>query len=224
MKKQFVLLFIIFQIQIVFSQNYHFDYYTLYKFDNDSLSSKNTQHEYNYSNSKDSTYLLKITKIKDTISYAVLFDYAQEKKFVYKDEFTGNKLNDINLLANSRARIYSLDYCKSQKDGHFYEVSYFLKNDVKNISIKQFENRKKKKLINESFFETIPSEISENQHYNFRILASPLWCQKFLLKNNEVITNSYFIEKGKKMYFRKLLEIEKVNFNLNITNKNITAN
>ncbi|WP_281633698.1 hypothetical protein [Flavobacterium luteolum] len=224
MKKHFASLFFLILFQNVFSQEYHFDYFTLYKFDKDSLIGNNSQFEYNYSNSKDSTYILKITKIKDTISSAVLVDLARGKNFIYKDESHKNKINDISLLSSSISFTYNTDYCKLKKNGYFYEVLYSLKDNVKNINIKQFKNNRKRELINESFYETAPSEISKNQHFNFRILATPLWCQKFRLKNNEVITSSYFIEKGKKMYFRKLLKIEEIDFSLDIKNKNITAN
>jgi hypothetical protein len=219
MKKYNTILFF-FYCLISFSQEvYNFDYYTEYEFKASMSDSLNTIREITYSNSNNNNYLLKLILKKDTVFSANLIDYSKQKMITYKDAFFINNINDVNLFKKSILSDYSLEECKNSKK-NYYEINYYIQNGKNWFHIIRFKNNKKKKIINESFYETTPSEITKNQQYNFGILATPLWCEKFTLKNNQIITNSYFIEKGEKMYFRNLIKIKKTDFTINISTNN----
>ena len=160
---------------------------------------------------------------KDTIFSAILNDYSNELIFIYKDDLNKNNINDLSLFKSYSLKKYSLENCKKSHNS-FYEINYDTIGNKKIICINRFKNSKKKKLINQSFFETTPTKISDNQHYNFGILVSSLWCNKFVLNNKELIKYSYFIENNKKSHLRKLLSIEKTDFNLNVSTNNNTTN
>jgi hypothetical protein len=203
--------------------NYSFDYFTIYSFKENLSDTLNNTKEIYFSNSKDSSYILFVTTSKDTISRAILTDYKNKRKLFYKDHIYPNKINDIKLFNSATYVKYDLDHCIKAKNS-VYTIEYSSIDNKNLIKITRFKNKRRKKIINESFFETTPSEITKNQHYNLGILATSLWCEKFILKNNEIITNSYFIEKGEKKYFRKLLQIEKTDFTINSTINKITTN
>lgn len=217
--KKIILIILLFSKLFVFSQEkYSFDYYTVYEYKKDSLDN-NLDKDIYYSNSKDNSYLLSILMKKDTVFSATLFDYSKELMFIYKDGSYKNSINDIKLFKQCDARKYNLEYCKNSKNS-FYEIKYDSIADIKTISINRYKNGKKKSVINQSFYQTIPTKISDNQHYNFGILFGPLWCNKFTLNNKGLIYNSYFIEKSKKIHFRKLLSIEKTDFILTVSKEN----
>lgn len=222
MKRVFFILLFFLNLIAFCQESYHFDYFTVYEYKKDSLDNNSNKDIY-YSNSKDKNYLLSIIMKKDTIFSATLIDYSNELIFIYKDDFNKNKINDISLFKSYTLNKYSLEYFKKSHNS-FYEINYDTIGNKKIICINRFKNSKKKKLINQSFLETTPTKISDNQHYNFGILVSPLWCNKFVLNNKELITYSYFIENNKKLHLRKLLSIEKTDFNLNVSTNNNTTN
>ena len=213
----FILLF--FLSKIIFSQeNYQFDYNTVYEYKKDSLDF-NPNIDIYYSNSKDNSYLLSIIKKNDTVFSAYLIDYIKQKIFTFKDDKIQNKNNDINLFSSYTVGSYNLENCRKSKK-RYYEIKYDTIAVEKIIIINQYKNSRKKKLISQSFFKTKHTEITNNQHYNFRILVKPLWCEKFILKNNDLINYSYFIENDKKVHIRSLLEINKIDLNINVSSKN----
>jgi hypothetical protein len=217
--KKIVLIVLLFSKLYVFSQaKYSFDYFTVYEYKKDSLD-KNLDKDIYYSNSKDNNYLLSILMKKDTVFSATLIDYSKELMFIYKDGTYKNNINDIKLFKQCDVKKYNLEYCKNSKKS-FYEINYDTIAANKIININRYKNSKKKKIINQSFYQTIPTKISDSQHYNFGILFGPLWCNKFTLNNKELIINSYFIEEGKKIHFRKLLSIEKTDFILTVSKEN----
>ena len=112
-----------------------------------------------------------------------------------------------------------MERCKKEKKNS-YEVNYQTFEGNKVFSIKRFKNKRRKKLISESFYATYPSDITKNQHYNFPVLAVPLWCEKFKLNNEEIISHSYFMEEGIKKHVRDLKEIKAIDITLNITTTN----
>lgn len=214
--------FILFIFQLIslnlFAQRtYTFDYYTIYNYKRSLKDSLAAKKEITYSNSKDSSYNLLLVIKSDTIYSAEIRDYLNEKVFIYKDRLHQNNLNDISLFKNVRSYPYNLSRCKQSKRSSFYIVKHYEEKGEKVINIKRLRNKKRKRLINESFYKTFSSPISKNQHYNFPVLASPLWCRKLELKNDEIIRYSYFVEKGDKiLHIRELTKIENVNFVLTI--------
>lgn len=209
----------------VFAQKeYQFDYFTTYDYKKNLSDSIITYKDITYSNSKDNSYRLDITIKSDTVYRARLLDYKAEKLYIFKDGRHKNNLNDINLFKSMSSYEYDLNYCK-QKKRNQYEIKYYLENGKKIFNIKRFKNKRKKLLINESFYQTIPSGITKNQHYNFPVLSTPLWCEKFTIDNDEVISHSYFIEKGNEiMHIRKLSKIEKTDYTIIIPRKLYKSN
>lgn len=105
-----------------------------------------------------------------------------------------------------------------KKSSEFYAIDYQNQSSG-SIVINRFKSKERKKLVNQYFLETIPSEIVTNQHYNFNPLVNSLWCNKFVLKNREIIKNAYYINKGKKENIRKLDDISKIEFTLTVDSK-----
>jgi hypothetical protein len=212
--KRLFLLFLLLLINNAFSQDkYTFDYYTLYEYKADLNDSKKHK-ELNFSNSNDNGYLLTVLLKKDTIFSAVLTDYKNSKINIYKDSKHKNTINDVKLFNNVDSYPYSLENCLKAKK-YSYEVDYTDTIDKKTISIKIINKRKK--LVSKCFFETEPSDITKNQQYNFPVLATPLWCQKFSFANENLIKKSYFVENNKTIHIRTLKEIQKTDFTLIVT-------
>jgi hypothetical protein len=213
MKKLFLLL-LLFLTNNVFSQEkYTFDYYTLYEYKADLSDTKNNK-ELNFSNSNDNGYLLTILLKKDTIFSAVLTDYKNSKINIYKDSKHNNTINDVKLFNNINSFPYSLENCLKSKK-YSYKVNYTDTIDKKIISIEKISKRKR--TVSKSFFEMEPTTITKNQEYNFPILATPLWCQKFNLVNEDLIKKSYFVENNKTIHIRTLKEIQKTDLTLIVT-------
>jgi hypothetical protein len=213
MKRLFLLL-LLFLTNNVFSQEkYTFDYYTVYEYKADLNDNKNEK-EINFSNSNDNGYLLTILLKKDTIFSAVLTDYKNSKINIYKDSKHNNTINDVKLFNNVISHSYSLENCLKSKK-YSYQVNYTDTIDKKIISIKKINKRKK--TVIKSFFEMEPSQIAKNQQYNFPVLATPLWCQKFNLVNEDLIKKSYFVENNKTIHIRTLKEIQKIDLTLIVT-------
>jgi hypothetical protein len=212
--KRLSLLFLLFLTNNAFSQEkYNFDYYTLYEYKADLNDTKNNK-ELNFSSSNDNSYLLTILLKKDTIFSAVLIDYKNSKINIYKDSKHNNNINDVKLLSNAASYSYSLEKCLNSKK-YSYDINYTDTIDKKIISIKKINKRKK--TVSKSFFETEPSNITKSQQYNFPVLATPLWCQKFSLINENLIKKSYFVENNKTIHIRSLKEIQKTDLTLIVT-------
>jgi hypothetical protein len=219
MKKLCFLLVLLFT-QIIHSQEkYHFDYYTSYDYQ-EKENYKVSYSEITFSNSGDTEYYLSAKIKHDSVFDIRLIDHRKGILFYFKNFLSKEKYTD-SLFQVSKSQKVNYDYCLKEKTS-FYEVNYNSNLGENTINIKQFRNSKKSRLINESFFETKFNEISKNQHYNFPILISPLWCNKFELVNDKIITKSYFIQNNKKLHIRNLKEIQKTDFTLilkNITDK-----
>jgi hypothetical protein len=198
--------------------SYHFDYYTIYEYDKSDKDTLNSFKEINYSNSKDTSYILRIRVDKDTNAKFSITDIAHLKVHVFEDKKNVDSYSDLGLFQSALTYDYSLENCIINSKG-FYQINYDNQtNGV--ISIISFKNAKRKKVLNECFLETKPSEITLNQHYNFSPLVAPLWCNKFVLANQEIITNSYYMRNGKKEHIRKLLEISKTDLTIKIDSTN----
>lgn len=225
MKKYFFLfcLFIgfVFGPKVFSQEKYHFDYYTIYDYKNHELDSSK-KIEMNFSNSTDSDYHLYVKFTNDSVTSSVLIDYKNRLYFTFPN-FSLSDIKSGVMLNQSSSKKINYDDCINTKN-NFYDISYALKNGIKTIGIKRFKNSKKKTLILELVLETEPTNITKLQHFNIAFLATPIWCQKFILNNEDVITKSYFFEKGKKKHIRDLTEIKKIDFTLNITNINNTLN
>lgn len=201
-------------------KKYHFDYLTNYDYKEYATDSVVTQNEVTYSNSKDNSYKLKLVVKKDTIYSARIHDYSNQMIYVFKSEDYRNDLNDESLFKNTpKFYNYDMERCKKEKKNS-YEVNYQTFEGKKVFSIKRFKNKRRKKLISESFYYTYPSDISKIQHYNFPPLGKTLWCEKFLLNNEEIISHSYFMEEDIKKHVRDLKEIKAIDITLNITTTN----
>ena len=214
MKKYFLFFLVVF-VQNIFSQEkYYFDYYTVYEYrtsENDTI----TKEEITFSNSINPNYHLHINVLNDKTTEAVIND--NQNHLTYKlNKFSLTDLNNVKTFSLSDPQKLSMDNCINSKNS-FYEVTYNNGKDLNSINIKRFKNKKKTKLINESVFETTPNEITKLQHYNLPFLAISLWCQKFNLNNEALITKCYFIKNGKIINIRTLKEIKKTDFTINTT-------
>ena len=208
-------------IQNVFSQEkYYFDYYTIYDFKTDeSDNAKKT--ELNFSNSTNSDYHLKIKLLNKTVSSVVLSDVKNQLTFTFPN-FSLANLKSGTLLELSSFNKANYDQCKNNKN-NYYDIGYATDNDIKTINVKIFKDAKKTILINECFMESKPTNITKLQHIKIAYLTMPLWCKKFSVNNEGVITKSYFLEKGNKKNIRNLIEINKMDFTLSISKTKSTA-
>jgi hypothetical protein len=214
--KQVCLFLILFFNQNNYSQEkYHFDYYTSYDYQKKE-GDKASYSEITFSNSADTEYYLSAKRKNDSFFNITLVDHKKGIIYHFKN-FTSKEINYDNLFKFSESQKVNYEYCLDSKTS-FYDVNYIKKDDNNSINIKRYKNSRKSKLISESFFETKFNEISKNQHYNFLILISPLWCNKFNLINDELITKSYFIENKKIVHIRNLKEVQKTDFTLILKN------
>jgi hypothetical protein len=214
--KHVCLFLILFIIQNSYSQEkYHFDYFTSYDY-HEKEGEKASYSEITFSNSADTDYYLSYKMKRDSIFNITLVDHKKGIIFRFKN-FLSKEINNDSLFKFSESQKVNYEYCLDSKTS-FYDVNYITENGNNSINIKQYKNSRKSKLIRESFFETKFNEISKNQHYNFPILTSPLWCNKFRLINDELITKSYFVENKKIRHIRNLKEIQKTDFTLILKN------
>lgn len=197
--------------------SYYFDYYTVYEYKKEDKKNSETAKNIYFSNSKDSTFILSVTIKDNIVTNAAILDYKNLKITIFKDERILNNYNDVRLFNNASTTDYNLDICRS-KTNYFYEI-----NDREGFShsIKKYKNSKKKKIVDEFIYETKVSDINTNHNYNFGQFVNPLWCWKITLTNKDLITNSYFLIKGKKKHLRKLEEFTKTDFTITIDNLKI---
>lgn len=212
MKTICLIVLIFCNLNAISQEKYHFDYYTIYDYKKDPFDTSAKKEIY-YSNSKDSTFILVIFSEKNSTKSVEIIDFKNQKKIIYKDSTFNVGAEDQEIFKKYYSCKYSLDYCREIKTSK-YDIVYSNVENKKIFNIKRFKNNSRNKLINESFFETEPTTITKNQHYNFCRLTMPLWCNKFIIKNNELINYSYFIEKNKKVHIRQLEKIDTINFDL----------
>ena len=219
--KNFILLFLVFLVQNIFSQeSYTFDYYTVYEFEKTPDNSYKSR--INFSNSKNLNYQLFINISPDGNNYASLNDI--KNKVTYN--FNNISLKDIengNMLTVSNSYKLGIESYKKRND-FYYSIEYYRNDSIKTIHIKQFRNKKKSRLESEAFYETKPTDITKFQHYNLLSLAFPLWYERFKINNDELITKITFIDKKGNMYINKLKEIKKIDFKITIVTTNNTTN
>lgn len=195
-------------------RKYNFNYFTVYDYKKSKKDTLISTKELNYSNSKDSSYVLQVRLENNIATNIVLVDFKNLKAYEFEENQNVTAYNDISFLKIKTNYEYSLKSCL-KKSKTFYAIDY--KNQSSgSIVINLFKNQDRKKVFNECFLETMPSEIATNQHYNFSPLINPLWCEKFFLKNTEIIKSSYFIAKRKKEHIRKLEEISKIEFTVKV--------
>lgn len=218
MIKNIFIILLYFAVAYGFAQDaeskFTFDYYTVYNYKKTDENSANIVKTVTYSNSKDSSYVLTIF-IKNNEALGIqLMDYTNNRRY----EFEGNKnffdLTDLNFLKTKYYRYFNLDYYR-KKQKRYHEVDY--SNQEKGIVIvNKYKNKKRKKLLLKFIIETTPSEIAQNQHYNFPPLISPMWTNRFTLKNKEVITRAYSEVNGSISSMYQLEEISKIDFTLTV--------
>lgn len=197
---------------------YVFNYYTIYQYHIDDKDVNNVK-ELTFSNSKDNSYHLLINISNDSIiTNSRLIDVKNEISYKYED-FVISKINAIAQLKSKLAKAIKTKINFSLfRDNKLSSSFYAIDSTENTINIKRYKNLEKKKLINESYFETEKSEICKNNFWNFNVFLFPLSCNKFVLNNNGIITSSYFLEKNKKKHFRKLIEIKETDFTITIKN------
>jgi len=205
LKNYFLILFLII-CQNVFCQDYHFDYYTVYDYQKEEKGT--TTKEIYYSNTKDISYIFFVKIVDNKITDCYVTDYKNEKLLF----FTTNDFSDMANFQFVKSTNYSLEECRNTKN-YEYQIDYISDKGTNKINIKKF---KKKKLMEESFYFTQPPTITQQQHYNLGILATPIWCEKIKLNNEEIISSSYFMRNGKKEHIRNLLEIKPISFDLKV--------
>ena len=154
----FFSIFLLFRLGVYAQREYKFDYFTVYEYKKHQNDSLITSQEITYSNSKNPSYNLFILIKKDTVYHAKICDYLNEKLFIYKDKEHTNNLNEASLFKIANSYNYDLNYCKQRGKSH-YQIAYNVENENKIINIKRYKNKRKKLLVNESFFITTPSDI-----------------------------------------------------------------
>ena len=209
----FILLFI---NQNFYSQEkYFFDYYSAYKYQKKETDSK-SKNEITFSNSKNTDYYLTATINENIISNIQLVDHKNKKMYMF-DDFNLNETNKDVVFKNSKS--YNLLYNSCKKSSEIiYKIEDANASEKHLFSIKQFKNTSKLPFLREVFFETKSSDTFKNQHYNVPGLIIPLWCGKFQLNNEEVITKYYFLENNKIINIRELVEIKNNEFSITIQN------
>lgn len=189
-------------------QEYHFDYMSTYDYrlhEKDSVVHKFVI----LANSETNDYLLRAHTVNATIKDCQLFDFS--KKTQYKiDNFKQSIEANEKLQMGTSQAIKPL-HCDDFTNKYIVENVNIDGVDV--IKIKRYKNNKKKKLINECILHTKKSEI-KNQHHSFPTLIFPLYCNKFKLETDEVITDGSFFEDGKELHFYKLISFKKIDFKI----------
>ena len=219
--KSFLITFFSFMVLHSFAQTvptkYGFDYFTVYDYKKSEKDTLVSTKELNYSNSKDSTYVIQVYLENNIAKKIFLVDFKNLKMYEFEVNKNITDYSDVSFLKIKNNYKYSLDNCL-EKSKYFYEVDY--KNQAAgSIVINSFKNQDRKKLVDTFFLETVPSAIANNQQYNFSPLINSLWCNKFKLKNKGIIKSAYFIKKGKKEHIRKLEDIYKIEFTLTVDSK-----
>jgi hypothetical protein len=180
--KAFLSIVVLFICQNLFCQEYHFDYYTVYEFKkNEKEKAINTKEIY-YSNSKDTSYVFFVKINNGRMTDCYITDYKNLKTlFFTKSDSSMSDMTNFNFV-----KILELDLkeCRSIKNFD-YQINYGSTKGSKTITIGRFKD---KRLIEESFYITKPSPITQQQQYNFGILATPIWCEKFDLKTKKLFT------------------------------------
>ena len=217
---QILILFFLFSNLVVFSQEkYYFDYYSVYKYQKNETDTK-SRNEITFSNSKNTEYYLTATINGNAISKVRLVDHKNKKSYSFHD-FNLDGINKDSIFKESKSYDVSFSSCEN-KSKILYKIEDANASEKHQFSIREFKNNAKSPLIREVFFETKSSNQFNNQHYNVPGLITPMWCGKFQLNNNEVITKYYFLENNKIKNTRELVEI--INIEFSITIQNTTEN
>ena len=198
-----VVFILLFFCQIIFSQDYLFDYYCEYEYSiNKSDSIKNRC--ITIANSKDKDLIIIVEFENNIIKSAIMHDFKNERLFVISN-FSFENQNKINLSLTQDTHFNMTD---CQQKHNFYEINY--SDDL--INIKRY---KKKKLFNESNYSLKKMEGFGEPIYSFPPLIYPLRCRKFDLKTDKIIVESTFYFNKREQYHYKLKNIEKINLVVN---------
>ena len=190
--------------------NYSFDYFSTYSYQEDEAD-KNQFTEINFSNSRNTNYHLTFQIEKNGKTSANLYDFENKVVFNFKDADL-NSIKENTFLKESNFIKMNFESCIKNVSENYYEVQY--KDSI--VEIVRYKNRNKKRIINNCILKFEESKIVENQLYNVSFIRNPLWCQKFTIKYDGILKESYFIKKNKKINIRKLIEIKKSNLNITI--------
>lgn len=195
---------------------YNFDYFTVYNYKKSENNTLGPIRIVNYSNSKDSSYVLSVFLDNNITKEIHLIDYKNLRQYKFDNNNNFVDLKDLSFLKITTNHNYHniLEFCK-KKTKIYYEIDYQNQSDG-SILIKKYKNKNKKKLLFQFFLEIIPSEITQNQHYNFSPLINPLWCNKFTLNNKEIILKSYAVVNNEKVDINQLEKISKIEFSLTV--------
>lgn len=190
--------------------NYSFDYCSTYSYQEDEAD-KNQFTEINFSNSRNTNYHLTFQIEKNGKTSANLYDFENKVVFNFKDADL-NSIKENTFLKESSFIKMNFESCLKNLSESHYEVQY--KDSI--IEIIRYKNSNKKRIISNCILKFEASKIVENQLYNVSFIRNPLWCQKFTIKYDGILKESYFLKKNKKINIRKLIEIKKNNLNITI--------
>ena len=193
--------------------NYFFDYVTVY--DTYINNPEEKFKEVTVANSNDSTFVLTFEVRGNNISETKLVDFKNLSWLSFKEVKNALDWENFKFLILEKKLIYNLDYCLEKKHV-FYNIEYSKKPSFNEIHITGFRNKKKTNLKIDFYINTIPTDIVKNQHCSFIPLIAPIRCQKFQLKNSELISESYIIKNNKKTYVRLLNKINSINYTLSL--------
>ncbi|NUY82669.1 hypothetical protein HUK80_17320 [Flavobacterium sp. MAH-1] len=195
-------------------KTYVFDYSTLYEYTKDGKE-KQLSHELTFSNSLDPDVHLIVLEEKGEVFKTYLVDKKNNIYYEFENPSSLSEAENAKLKFQKSSEL-NFDMCKEKSD--FYEFS--TKSDT--IHLKRFKDSEKKKPINECVVAIAPTSITKSQKFNFGPFRNPLWCGKFNFDSEGLITYCYFIEKGKKVHFRKLQQIKQTNFTVTVPNSGNT--
>ena len=209
MRKIFITLFFITSLYVK-AQDYEFDTMTLYSTKFKQLETKTS----NYTNSKISSYSLRISNYTD-YSEAKVFDYKNGKIHYFKinevkskNEITTNFIYQNSYNIETDEKLYS----KYVYDFETVEES----TDLKKVKLNVYKNSKKKKSI--VYFDLNLKPNDSNLFHAIRLSCIHLFgfIQKFDINENCIVESAKAVTHDGQIVEHTLLEYKKVNLILRI--------
>jgi len=171
-----------------------------------------------YVNSQKSGYLLTIHyDLRKELSQVVLFDMNKDTQFVYITE-QPVPIDSVSIGALFTNPIKSyFSFSEKRKKAHDkHDVSYIEEDGVNKIILKEYKNRKKKKVVSNYYFTMQSHPELKNQFYVNPALAFAYKFDITQVKTQDLVAESYFIrpESDLKEQIWKLIDVKKVDFEI----------
>lgn len=186
----------------------------------DNENSPSLSKRFIYVNSQKTGYFLLLHfDLRKESSQVALFDMNNDTQYIYTTEqlIPIDSVNIDELFAKPIKLHYSFsEYRKRAEDK--YDVSYIEENGVNKISLKEYKNRKKKKLVSVCHFTMESHSVLKNQFYVNPILVVAYKFDIAQVKTQDLVAESYFInpESNTKEQIWKLIDVKALDFQIDI--------